>query len=89
LENTISMINIDDIDELKDIFHEIIVEEDKTDELYGMLEKKIKINTLLDEEDISLILMDRNLPGCEGSEYIQKLRNDGYMTPVIYLSAKF
>ncbi len=47
-----------------------------------------KINTLLDEEDISLILMDRNLPGCEGSEYIQKLRSDGYMTPVIYLSAK-
>ncbi len=50
LENTISMINIDDIDELKDIFHEIIVEEDKTDELYGMLEKKI-LSELEDSSD--------------------------------------
>ncbi len=41
LEYVYSMIGLDDADELKDIFHEIIVEEDKTDELYGMLEKKI------------------------------------------------
>lgn len=43
---------------------------------------------ILDEEEISLILMDRNLPGVEGSIYIQELRQQGYNQPVIYVSAK-
>ena len=46
------------------------------------------IRDMLDEEDISLILMDRNLPGVEGSRYISSLREDGYNQPVIYVSAK-
>ena len=46
------------------------------------------VRDMLDEEDISLILMDRNLPGVEGSIYIQKLRDEGYNHPVIYVSAK-
>lgn len=46
------------------------------------------VRNMLDEEDIALILMDRNLPGIEGSLYIQKLRNEGYNHPVIYVSAK-
>lgn len=43
---------------------------------------------ILDEEDISLILMDRNLPGIEGSEFIKAIRQAGYNNPVIYVSAK-
>lgn len=46
------------------------------------------VRDMLDEEDVSLILMDRNLPGVEGSMYIASLRNDGYNQPVIYVSAK-
>jgi len=46
------------------------------------------IRNMLDEEDIALILMDRNLPGVEGSRYIGSLREDGYNQPVIYVSAK-
>jgi len=46
------------------------------------------VRNMLDEEDIALILMDRNLPGAEGSRYIQNLRFDGYNQPVIYVSAK-
>jgi len=46
------------------------------------------IRDILDEENISLILMDRNLPSVEGSTYIAKLREDGYQHPVIYVSAK-
>ena len=46
------------------------------------------IKDILDEEDISLILMDRNLPGVEGSQYISKIRKEGYNHPVIYVSAK-
>ena len=32
--------------------------------------------------------MDRNLPGVEGSEFVAKLRQNGILTPVIFLSAK-
>jgi len=46
------------------------------------------VKAMLDEEDISLILMDRNLPGMEGSDFIAKLRDEGYNQPVIYVSAK-
>ena len=46
------------------------------------------VRDMLDEEDVSLILMDRNLPGVEGSRYVASLRSDGYNQPVIYVSAK-
>jgi len=46
------------------------------------------IRNILDEEEISLILMDRNLPNIEGSHFIASLRKDGYNQPVIYVSAK-
>jgi len=46
------------------------------------------ILNILDEEDVSLIIMDRNLPGVEGSQYIKKIKKMGYDYPVIYLSAK-
>ena len=43
---------------------------------------------ILDEENIDLILMDRNLPNVEGSIFIQELRSKGYNQNVIYLTAK-
>jgi len=43
---------------------------------------------LLEEEDVDLLIMDRNLPGVEGSEFVAQMRNIGMETPVIYLSAK-
>lgn len=46
------------------------------------------VRDILDEENISLILMDRNLSGVEGSIFIQSIRKDGYNQPVIYVSAK-
>jgi DNA-binding response OmpR family regulator len=48
----------------------------------------LNIRDILDEEEISLILMDRNLPGIEGSLFIEKIRSEGYNQPVIYVSAK-
>jgi len=48
----------------------------------------INIRDILDEEEIALILMDRNLPGVEGSLFIEKIRSEGYNQPVIYVSAK-
>ncbi len=46
------------------------------------------VRSILDEEDVDLLLMDRNLPGVEGSEFIKQIRKEGYEYPVIYLSAK-
>ena len=43
---------------------------------------------LLEEEDVDLLIMDRNLPGVEGSEFVAQMRDIGMETPVIYLSAK-
>lgn len=48
-----------------------------------------KVLQLLEEENIDLIIMDRNLPIMEGSLFVQnKLRTNGYNQPVIYISAK-
>lgn len=84
-----------------DTTHTILIVEDEEDILdlmeYTLTKEGYDIITcidtsnvrdMLDEEDISLILMDRNLPGIEGSLYIQKLREEGYNQPVIYVSAK-
>jgi DNA-binding response OmpR family regulator len=48
----------------------------------------LKVEQILDEENISLILMDRNLPNVEGSVFIESIRKKGYNQPVIYLTAK-
>lgn len=56
-------------------------------DVVGFLNTK-KITEILEDEEISLIIMDRNLPGIDGSEFVQTLRNNGILTPVIYLSAK-
>ncbi len=54
LEITLQMLDIDDVDDLRDMFHTIIVEEDKTDELYTILEKKI-INSINKDDDFTKI----------------------------------
>ncbi|TKI69298.1 response regulator transcription factor [Sulfurimonas crateris] len=56
-------------------------------EVIGFLNTK-SVEQMLVEEDIDLLIMDRNLPGVEGSEFVQTLRKRGFATPVIYLSAK-
>jgi len=53
----------------------------------GFLNTKT-VEQILEEEDIDLLIMDRNLPGVEGSEFVQKLRDQGIDIPVIFLSAK-
>jgi len=46
------------------------------------------VENLLEEKEIDLIIMDRNLPTMEGSLFISKLRQKGYNQAVIYLTAK-
>ncbi len=56
-------------------------------EVTGFLSTK-HVEELLLEEDVDLLIVDRNLPGVEGSEFVKKLRSDGYKIPVIFVSAK-
>ncbi len=56
-------------------------------DVVGFLNTKA-VESMLEEENIDLIIMDRNLPGVEGSEYIASLRDNGIQIPVIYLTAK-
>lgn len=53
----------------------------------GFLSTKTVLQ-VLDEEPVDLIIMDRNLPGIEGSEFVSGLRAHGIQVPVVYLSAK-
>ena len=46
------------------------------------------VEQFLEEETPALMIVDRNLPGMEGSEFIAYLRQSGYDVPVIFVTAK-
>ena len=46
------------------------------------------VEQFLEEEDPALMIVDRNLPGVEGSEFVSYLREQGYTLPVIFLTAR-
>lgn len=56
-------------------------------ETIGFLSTK-NVEQLLKEENVDLILVDRNLPGVEGSEFVRYLREKGFQIPIIFLTAK-
>lgn len=57
-------------------------------ETIGFLSINKNVEKVLEEESIDLILMDRNLPGIDGTSFINSIKNKGYNSPVIYLTAK-
>ncbi len=56
-------------------------------EVMGFVDPK-RVRAFLDEEGADLLIVDRNLGGVEGSEFVKELRSEGYDVPVIFLSAK-
>ncbi len=46
------------------------------------------VEQFLEEENPALMIVDRNLPRVEGSEFVKKLRSYGYNIPIIFLTAK-
>lgn len=46
------------------------------------------VESILEQENIDLILVDRTLPQVEGSEFVSYLRDKGVTTPVMFISAK-
>lgn len=57
-------------------------------ETIGFLDVNDTLYEIFEEEQIDLILMDRNLPGIEGTSFIKDIKKRGYDVPVIYVSAK-
>ena len=56
-------------------------------EVTGFLSAE-NVEAFLEEENPALMIVDRNLPGMEGSEFVAKMRDTGYEIPVIFLTAK-
>jgi DNA-binding response OmpR family regulator len=56
-------------------------------ETMGFLSTK-NVEQFLAEERPALMIVDRNLPDVEGSEFIARLRQNGCNIPVIFLTAK-
>lgn len=56
-------------------------------EVVGFLSTK-KVEDFLVEEEPDLLIVDRNLPNVEGSEFVRQMRELGHQTPVIFVSAK-
>ncbi|TQV62108.1 MAG: response regulator transcription factor [Sulfurovum sp.] len=80
---------------------EIVVVEDEAD-ILELLEYQLQkagyavtgflstqnVEKFLEQESVSLMIIDRNLPDIEGSEFVRHLREMGFDVPVIFLSAK-
>ena len=56
-------------------------------ETLGFLNTK-NVEKCLQEEPIDLLIVDRNLPGIEGSEFVATLRKKGLTQAVIFVTAK-
>ena len=41
IKTTVAMINIDDVDELQEMYEEVLIEENKADDLYEMIERNL------------------------------------------------
>jgi len=82
---SVKIVIVEDEEDLLDLIEYSLSKEDF--ETIGFLDTK-NVTKFLDEEEVDLLIMDRNLPGVEGSEFVKSLRDDGFTTPVIYLSAK-
>jgi len=46
------------------------------------------VEQFLEEENPALLIVDRNLPGIEGSEFVSYIRDLGYNMPVMFLTAR-
>ncbi len=47
-----------------------------------------RVEQFLEEENPALMIVDRNLPGVEGSEFVSEMRALGYAIPVMFLTAR-
>ena len=84
-EKSIEIIVIEDEEDILELIEHHLTKEGY--EVTGSLSTD-NVEQFLEEETPALMLVDRNLPGMEGSEFVVYLRSIGYDIPVIFLTAK-
>ncbi|TET88194.1 MAG: response regulator transcription factor [Sulfurovum sp.] len=83
--NSIEIIVIEDEEDILELIEYHLSKEGYA--VTGFLSTE-NVEQFLEEETPSLMLVDRNLPGMEGSKFVAYLREIGYDIPVIFLTAK-
>ena len=85
MQNTIEIVVIEDEEDILELIEYHLSKEAYS--VTGFLSAQ-NVEQFLEEETPSLMIVDRNLPGMEGSQFIAYLREQGYDIPVIFLTAK-
>jgi len=85
MQNNIEIVVIEDEEDILELIEYHLSSEGY--EVTGFLSSE-NVEQFLEEETPSLMIVDRNLPGMEGSEFVTYLRDIGYAIPVIFLTAK-
>jgi DNA-binding response OmpR family regulator len=83
--NDIEIVIIEDDEDILELLEYSLSKEGY--EVIGFLSTD-NVERFLEEESPSLMIVDRNLPGVEGSDFVKHLREVGYNIPVIFLTAK-
>ena len=84
-EQSVEIIVIEDEEDIMELIEYHLSKEGY--EVTGFLSTD-NVEKFLEEESPALMLVDRNLPGMEGSKFVAYLRSIGYDIPVIFLTAK-
>jgi DNA-binding response OmpR family regulator len=85
MQNDIEIVIIEDEEDILELIEYHLEKEGFT--VTGFLSTD-NVEQFLEEETPALMIVDRNLPGTEGSTFIAHLRETGYDLPVIFLTAK-
>ena len=85
MQNNIEIVIIEDEEDILELIEYHLSKEGYS--VTGFLSTE-NVEQFLEEETPALMLVDRNLPGMEGSEFVAYLREVGYDIPVIFLTAK-
>ena len=83
--NTIEIVVIEDEEDILELVEYHLSKEGYS--VTGFLSTE-NVEQFLVEENPALMIVDRNLPGTEGSEFVSQMRKIGYDIPVIFLTAR-
>ena len=83
--NDIEIVIIEDDEDILELIEYYLQKEGYS--VTGFLSTQ-NVERFIEEESPSLMIVDRNLPGVEGSDFVKYLREIGYNIPVIFLTAK-
>lgn len=85
MQKEIEIVIIEDEEDILELIEYHLVKENYT--VTGFVSTQ-NVEQFLEEEKPDLMIVDRNLPGMEGAEFVTYLRKLGYDIPVIFLTAK-